>query len=84
MVAQGQTREEILPRQNVNFLNEGMLTKKNLVSPIRGMPQGPGGNLEKECCQIAFPVRNTQIRKQRKEICPADRRSSSEKPMFTE
>ena len=44
-MAQGQTREEKLPRQNVKFFNEGM-SKKIIISPIAGMPQGPGGNLQ--------------------------------------
>lgn len=73
-------REEKLPRENVKFLNEGMLKKK--FSPITGMPQGPGGNLQKECCHMAFPVRNAHTRKQRNKICPADRRSSNEKAML--
>lgn len=74
-------RQEKVPRQNVRFLNAGMLKKK--ISPITGMPQGPGGKLQKVCCHIAFPVRNAQTRKQRNKICPADKRSSNEKLMLT-
>ena len=39
-------------------------------SPITGKPQGPGGNLEKECSHSAFPERKRQIRKQTNTIWP--------------
>lgn len=50
-----------------------------LNSPITGMPQGPGGNLEKEFCHIALPVRKTQTTQHKSKICPAERKSSNEK-----
>lgn len=51
--------------------------------PITGMPQGPGGNLEKVCCHTAFPVRNTQIRRQMTKSCPTDKKSSIKMLMVT-
>lgn len=47
--------------------------------PITGMPQGPGGNLEKEFFHIAFPVRNTQTTQHKSKIWPAERNSANEK-----
>ena len=58
---------------------------ENKFLPITGKPQGPGGSLEKECSQMAFPVRNRQIKKQSKKIWPSDVNSSiaNEKLMLT-
>lgn len=67
-----------------HWIDRSEISKK-IILPITGMPQGPGGKLEKVCCHIRdFPVRNKQTRKQRNRTCPVVEKSSNEKLMVNQ